>query len=649
MLVNRTFFLGAFFLALACQALPLHARTIEPVDSLPAVSAVPWYDARALMDSRSELNWYVDTTLAGFQWYDFYLPGHPFVAGKGNVGHPSRRLDFTLNPSGGFRLFGKDPYGQYRFSHEQLRFFRPQHVFSELYYVLGSSREQLFFAQHTQRLQDGLFLGFQYRVINSPGLHSRMGTKNTNLYFTGDYRHPAGRYQALASVVINKLENQQSGGLRNRLAYEEDPVRDSVFLYRAGSRLRETAFSLSHLYDLSFGREADSLRTPDQLPAALPGSINLGRITHDFAYRYQSWVFEDEAPPHPLYPFEPASPSATYDSTRVQWLENRISWSNGSFRAGARRSPLHVTASLTHEVVRIRQPLLGGHGEEEGEAYLFREATFNHLSPGLSLSVNPNGRVVVRGAASYTLGGYRDEDFSLQASLDAALGTNWHVLGSVTVESREAPYFMQHYSGNYVSWDNQFEKLSLVGAGLKIGGQAFGFEGRYAWLGNMVYLDARALPVQNQDFFPVWTARAHAKFGLGPFRSVNQVLYQHVDRDQFERFPPLMSHHSLYGDFSLFDRALQAHVGVDLTYHVPYFPMGYMPVVWQFHVQDDYESGHQFLLDVFANFQVQRTRFFVKLQHVLGLLPGRPPAYSVPFYPLPEVAFKFGVSWMFFD
>ncbi len=73
-----------------------------------------------------------------------------------------------------------------------------------------------------------------------------------------------------------------------------------------------------------------------------------------------------------------------------------------------------------------------------------------------------------------------------------------------------------------------------------------------------------------------------------------------------------------------------------------------MPVNRMFYIQNDYKSDHTFLVDLFLNARISRARLFVKLQNILGLVTDKPPVYDIPFFPLPETMFKFGVSWAFF-
>ena len=652
--VVRVLFLLLFFIPFHSNAAPLVAGG-KLSDTIASPGMVPRYSVHLLETPLSGEKPHADTSLAGFQLYDLFSPGNPFVAWKGNVGHPSRDLRLS-SPDGflsafsdPFPLFASDPYQRYRFKQADVPFYRPAHVFTDLYHVLGSAREQLFYAKHAQKLHETFYAGVQYRLINSPGLYSRMGARSSNVYFTADYRHPAHRYNAMGSFIVNRIENQQSGGLRNRTAFEENPVRDSVFLYRAMSRYRETAVHIAQYYQIGFStaNEQDSLRD-----AAF---LNLGRLGHHFSFQQQSFVFDEPVRPTPFYAAAPVFSSQTYDSTRVQRLENRLSWSNYPSDGKWNNQLLFFQASLTHQLVNIRLPDYSMINPDsvfspDRENYLLSRTSYNHLRPSARLESNPMQPVSFSGSASLTLGGYNGGDYSMAGTLRAGGGERgWGVVARAGLDRREAPYFLKRFTGNYISWDNTFEKMSLLYGGVKLSNAFFALEGNLYSLGQIVYMNEAGLPEQHVENIPAFAISASLDLGIGVFRSSHQLHYQHVGTENFERFPGFMSYHSIYAGFPMFDQALHVQAGIDLTYNVPYNPMAYMPVVWQFHAQNEFESGQVFMLDLFGNFRIQRTRFFVKLQNVVGLVIPTTPVYAIPFYPLPEAAFKFGLSWMFFD
>jgi len=624
--------------------LSLHASLFAEEEK--PVSAIPWYNIQMLESPYESATRIEDTLHTGFHLYDFFSPRNPFVANKGNVGHASRLLRFDYDCSSHFQLFPAEPYQHYRFLHEELRFYRPNHVFTDLFHVTGSNREQFFYAKHSQRFHDKIYAGVNYRLVNSPGEFSRMGARMSNVYLTFDFRNKDDRYQLLASFISNRFENQESGGLKNHLAYEENPVRDSVFMYSAMSRYSETAININHFYRTGF---YNITHTDDEETRQF---VNLGRVNHNFSFTRRAFVLDENTRPANFYDVQPKQSDATLDSTLVLILENQFSWSNFPMEREGFSFPFNFRLSLTHRYVSIQQPMFPDPNGEQADkdTYLTDSHTFNQVVPGISVESDRSRFLSFDAHTHLTIGGYNDEDFDLGGNLYLGRPDSESVFGaSAFFLLREAPYFFSHFSGNYVSWDNDFYKSNILRLSAKWQFRTIETEAAYFLLNNMVFMNTRALPEQNTNAFSVITAAVSASPGIGFLRSHHKLLFQFASDDQYDRFPVFISYHSVFADLALFKKALFVNVGVDLTYNAPYRPMAYMPVVRQFYVQDGYDSGHVFLVDAFLTAKVKRTRFFLRFQNLAGLITNTPPVYSIPFHPLPETGFKFGISWMFFN
>jgi hypothetical protein len=626
------------------------ALAVLPADTLKSRLDIPWYSGEQLQSPFDAAPNFVDTTITGFQHYDFAYRGGFFFANKGNVGHATRLLQFDPALGHDFPLDGGGLFPGYRFEHSLLRFYRPRHVFTDLFYVTAAEREQLFYAMHNQKFHETLYAGFNYQVVNSPGLYNRVASNQSNVYLTLDFQLPNKRYQALGSFISNRASNQESGGLENHLDFEEDPNRDIVFLPQAELRQRETALNFHHFYQTGFfiGGGSDDTLSERRF-------INLGRINHEFSWRKQTFVFKDPAQPVAFYETEPFSQTSTFDSTIVNTIENLVSWSNFPLQSGRGTFPFNFKLYLKHRVTDIRQPLYqeaepGGEEANGNESYAFREENFNQIIQGVELESDQTRFLSGRAFAHLTLGGYNDEDLGLGAAVIVGRPDQKHrVMLRAAFYQQEAPYFFSRFFGNYISWENNFDKQQIGHARAEYKMKWLSLEGNYYLLSNMVYMGKEALPVQNTTTFGLLSAGLGLNAGIGAFQTRHKVLYQYVGDQNFEQFPELVSYHSIYFDFSLFKKAMDLNVGFDLFYNSSYSPMAYMPVVRQFYVQDAYQRDDVFMIDAFATIKVQRTRFFLKAQNLGSLLPDAPVVYAIPFYPLPGMAIKFGLSWMFFD
>jgi hypothetical protein len=610
-------------------------------------SAIPWYTEEQLQNPFALTSNYVDTTLLGFQMYDFAAENTYFFAEKGNPGHAHRLLTFSPDLTPGLKLNDRKLYGNYLLAHDDLKFYRPKHVFTDLFYLTGTNREQLFYAKHAQKLQENFTMAFQYRIVHTPGAFSRLAAVNSNLSFTADYLSKDKRYQVLGSFILNRIRNQESGGLKNFESFEQDPVRDSVFLYRAESWVRDVSFNLRHFYQTGFYTRGDSAE-----PARF---INLGRINHDFTYQRTAFVHNDQAEPYSFYDFPRLDSTSTFDSTVVHRIENQISWSNFPLSSGRGTFPFNFKLFLKHSINTIQQPDVRPPDKpitnDDGDRiYYGSRESFNSLIQGIELNSDQRLLISFGGHANATIGGYHDEDLHAGAFLNIGQpDKKYHLESFLNYSLSEAPYFYNHLSVNNIRWNNDFQKMQIVNLKARLHTPYVKLEGNYFLLDRMVYLGKEALPVQNNVELGFFSLGAYSDIRLGRFGFRNQILLQQATSENFEDYPTLISYHSVAFNIGFFDNALVNQFGFDFHFNTGYNAMAYMPVSRGFYLQDQSLMDNKYLVDFFWNGKISNARLFIKYQNLLGMVLDIRPHYDIPFYPIPESMFKFGVSWMFFN
>ena len=98
-------------------------------------------------------------------------------------------------------------------------------------------------------------------------------------------------------------------------------------------------------------------------------------------------------------------------------------------------------------------------------------------------------------------------------------------------------------------------------------------------------------------------------------------------------------------------RVLKCDLGADARYFTKYQAPDYNPAIGQFVVQENevpVEVGNYPVVNVYANFHLQHTRFFVMMSHV-NAGSGKRNYFFTPHYPLNERILRFGLSWNFFN
>lgn len=157
-------------------------------------------------------------------------------------------------------------------------------------------------------------------------------------------------------------------------------------------------------------------------------------------------------------------------------------------------------------------------------------------------------------------------------------------------------------------------------------------------------------PRQSGSPISLLTLSLEQNFKLGPLHWENLVTYQKSSNTDALPVPDLNVYTNLYLKFRI-AKVLKCDFGADARYFTKYYAPDYSPTLGQFCVQEGNsrtEVGNYPVVNVYANFHLQHTRFFVMMSHV-NAGQGNRNYFFTPHYPLNERIFRFGVSWNFFN
>jgi hypothetical protein len=97
-----------------------------------------------------------------------------------------------------------------------------------------------------------------------------------------------------------------------------------------------------------------------------------------------------------------------------------------------------------------------------------------------------------------------------------------------------------------------------------------------------------------------------------------------------------------------FDRKATIRIGIDAVYRTGYDGHTYDPSTGLFRPLQGYDPGAYVRLDPYFSARVRNVRAWVRVVHVNEGF-WQPGYWTVPFYPMLERQFSFGVNWRFFD
>lgn len=136
----------------------------------------------------------------------------------------------------------------------------------------------------------------------------------------------------------------------------------------------------------------------------------------------------------------------------------------------------------------------------------------------------------------------------------------------------------------------------------------------------------------------------------GPLNWESLITYQKVSNKNVIPLPDFNIYSNLYLRFKIAG-VLKCDLGADVRYFTKYHAPDYNPALGQYAVQGGsslVETGNYPIVNVYANFHLKRTRFFVMASHI-NAGSGQKDYFLTPHYPLNERVIRFGLSWDFFN
>jgi hypothetical protein len=583
----------------------------------------------------------VDTGLVDFEAYNRLERQFPFHASLGNSGLAHRNLEFDPSRKTGLD-YGIRAFDAYLFFDDEIKYYLNHRPFSEVGYVSGASKEQLFHARHHQRVYKKLALGVDFDHINSFGTYQRQKSNNRRVAFKAQYFTENLRYGLIANYNNSKVNVRENGGIVHDSIYEQnlEPDRSiiDIKLRNAQNLVRRSGVYLQQYYQLSAPKPNELKDSADV--ARKRFQLRFGRLSHSFSYQQQSFIYTDKTPDLNYYSNIFVDSTATYDSVYFRHIENVISWSNADYLNRLKPQPLLLQFGIKNRVSEVHDSLIS--------------ESFSHLIPFGELRFSPHPLLNVEGNASIVVSDDACQgDFNLhglgQLSIFRRFSFRTTLNFAYEIENHTAPFFFRHYFSNHFQWENDFTKTltNKVSAYITQNHLKIGFD-IYS-VNSYIYLGEDKLPAQYGSSFEVFKGFVEAGGMLGKFDLEGKAFYQKASQEEIIRLPELMAYLTVTFNLRLFKGALNTRSGFDFRYNTPYYADAYIPALRSFHLQNEREVGGFVHTDFFINFTVKRTRFFMKFQNIFSAIESYYDYFTVPHYPLQDFAFKFGLDWRFHD
>lgn len=528
---------------------------------------------------------------------------------------------------------GLHQYDLYYARPNTVQYYKLDKAFSNLFFTQGSTQlENYFRGQFGRNFANNLSFSLEYNRMNNVGRYRSQKSGNQDFTAAFNFHHPKGKYQFFLSYIYNEIRQKDNGGISlEQIDSPEDLAREfqvPVFLNDdAQTRYANRHFNFLQTYN--FTGQADSLG---------PSSKRSFLLSHEFDFRPSIYKFYDDMPDpdssyYGIFQVDQRSIRYFIDHDAVQNTFKLITRKpNQDTSSNKSQQKDLIEVGISHTFHRVQQ--------EPGKFTrndLFLMGRFN-FAPTKYITFKSYGHLgVLNQAGDYRLDGRLTFTLPTLGSLEAGLISQAYTTGVVA---------RQHILSEQQIWNNDFNKIfeNTIEGVLRIPKLNLDISGQYSLLTNYLYYDTLGFPQQQSEVINVLRLTFEHRLKWGNLFFNNQVNLQTTTGDVL-RLPAYYSKHSLYGQFKIFKDRLSIQTGLDLRLTDGYFANTYNPATGQFQLQDELELNFYPSLDAFFNVQVDRIRFFIKMEN-LNYLVNEELFYQTALYPNPFTTVRMGLRWV---
>jgi hypothetical protein len=553
----------------------------------------------------------------------------------GNTGLPSPEYFFTHGSEPlGYR-FLNPPTTNDRIKDTQVEYFRSKGPYADLSAMGGSKLMQAFKMIFTHTYKEKINITMRFNRYSSQGFYLKQQSYANNFFMSSNYSSKNKRFGYYAYVLNNGNKNQENGGIKDVVLTDSTAnVNKALFkvkLNAANRDNRETKLMLNPWLRLNNANDS-SASTNHFLQLKSKGALS--------AYKYKDTRIIDDQYYRLIY----LDTALTLDSSHVKQLSNELDYTllsaddHFGFSAGYKNE---ITQVWQHANYMFQNHILVSNA-------FYRAASIRADSGNASPQSFESGfsfEYVLEGSNS---GNYKVESNSLY-NFNSQKRRN--VFLDLLYEKRNADRIYNNWTSNHFIWDDNGYKAQeqfQAKAGITFGrvfSAALLFQNIYHYL----YFDELALPrqynstINNMAFSLNYSDVFFKHLGL----SLNYT-YQGTSNTYLVRVPQNSGTAKLFYTGSLFKNNLQLQIGSQMQVYQEFYACDYMPATQVFYLQNSFQTAVYPFVDVFLNARIRPVSFFLKMENALSGFAGNNYAF-VPGYYQPPRAFRFGLSWMFFD
>ena len=584
--------------------------------------------------------------------YDYSLRNHF----NGNLVSPvqsaiyfdrTRKTDF---------LFG-NAYDPYTTTPQDVRYYNTTTPYSIISYKKGFTTHHedndlafLFTGNINRRTNVSLTLNY----LDAIGHYKSQAGKTFNGSVSGSYN--GDHYSLQAAFTFNRLSNFENGGLmspedlQNRdLKTEDMPVN-----LEAMSGYRYLSGYLNHYY--SINKEINDSTT-----------VPLLTFRHVFETNDSRRRYIEKDASQPFYTDHYLNGKETHDTAAVTTVRNTLSVTfeeayNHRLRFGATvyaanecqkhlgNNPPGYPAT-DDDITPISHNTTAGI-QATGKRTTQRWSNNTFVGGAIYKQTGKYIRYMVQG--DVCLIGRKLGEFHIDGNINAGFRAgkdSMTINAHVNVRNETPDYFLAQYLSNHYTWQTDFKRTYRMrfGGGITYPTRWFktAVKADYEMVNRLIYFEGTSGPQQSDKTLSVLAVDVEANLTTPWLNLDNHVVYQYAS-SYLMGVPAFTLYHNLYYHGTWF-KALDAQIGVDLSYCTAYYAPYLNAAIGQFAAQQETKTGDYPVISVYANFYVRllHLRFFAQYQHFNATFMNRK-YYAMPSYPLNPDVFRAGLAFHFY-
>ncbi len=558
----------------------------------------------------------------------------------------------------------------------------------------GEDRIKAFFAVNAGKK---IGLGFKIDYLYGRGYYANQSTSQFNASVYGSYVND--KYEAYLLAGANHLKNAENGGIESDVYITNPESLPNKYgstdiptvLSKAWTRVYTNNVFFSHRYNLGFYRtvDADGNIVKNANDTILTDSAALSRLDSLQRDSISQLAEVRKTYTREFVPVTSFNHIFRIDGNTHRFINNKIRegyYLNQYLDGDSVNDRTHYTNVSNTFSVQLREGF--SKWAKVGLSAFARHELMKYELP-MTLTSNKTyteNRLTFGGRVSGTQSKYAKYDvvgnvsqsgkdfgmFNVDAKTNFMLPLKKDTIKLIlraNVSNNRASFYYRHYHGKFAWWDNNdldHELRTRFEGVLSYNRTRTNLRVSFENVKNYTYFAASQVKYtggkdstlysngvavrQNSGNIQIMEVSLNQNFKFGVFNWENELVYSTSSNEDVIPVPALSAYSNMYLLFRI-AKVLSVQFGADVRYFTEYYAPTYSPMIGQFATQDKtnrIKVGNYPLVDVYANFHLKHTRFYLMATHVNKSSNGGK-YFMLPHYPYNPMTIKFGISWNFFN